>query len=447
MALDLNRAAISDLRRALDDRRLSVAELTAAHLQRMATVNPKINAVTLPDPAGAQAAAAELDRELAAGKIRSPLHGIPVTIKDLFATRGQRTAAGSLILRDRITDHDAEMVTRLREAGAVILGKTLMDEFAFSPTGRNAHYGPVLNPWDTARAPGGSSSGAAAALAAGVGIGALGTDTGGSVRLPAALCGVVGFKPSYDRLSRSGVFPLAPSLDHPGVFARSVADLRAIFDCVAEPGSRLAEPHTIAPHGLRFGVIEEHCRDLDGPVSAAWNDFIGALDQAGVRLETVAPKHLTLTLAVSTAVMFAEAAMVHRRWLDTQREAYSEEIRMRLLQGALIPATTYLRALQLRRLMAEEFAALFTRFDCLICPTNLTVAPLILEIDAKSGGRMIRNTRLAPLLGIPAISVPLAVRGLPIGAQLHGPFGGDGRLLDIAVAIEIIVGRAAIPPE
>ncbi|HUY19391.1 MAG TPA: amidase [Candidatus Binataceae bacterium] len=440
------RASIGELGAALRARQFSIRELVDSHLERLGEVNPKINAFRLSDAEGARAAAAALDSELAAGKMRSALHGIPITVKDLFATRGQRTTAGSLILRDRITDDDAEVVANLRTAGAVILGKTSMDEFAFSPTGLNAHYGPVRNPWDTNRVTGGSSSGAAAALAAGVGAGALGSDTGGSVRLPAALCGVVGFKPSYDRLSRRGAFPLSWSLDHPGVFGRSVTDIGAMYDCAASGEHRLGELRAPAARELRCGVMEEYCGEVDGEVGARWDEFIRAITAAGVRVTAVTPKKLKLVIAASTAIMFAEAAAVHRQWLATRREDYGAPIRMRLLQGALIPATTYLRALQLRRAIADEIGALFETLDCLICPTNSTVAVPIESVDAKTGGRMIRNTRLAPLLGIPAISLPIPGRGLPVGAQLMGPAGGDARLLAAAAAVEGIIGPAPAAP-
>ncbi|HTW90005.1 MAG TPA: amidase [Candidatus Binataceae bacterium] len=445
-AFDPLRASIGELGEALRARRISIRELADAHLERLGQINPKINAFALPDPDGARIAAAALDSELAAGKPRSVMHGIPITIKELFATRGQRTAAGSLILRDRVTDHDAEVVANLRAAGAVILGKTSMDEFAFSPTGLNAHYGPVRNPWDTSRITGGSSSGAAAALAAGVGSAALGSDTGGSVRLPASLCGVVGFKPSYDRLSRRGAFPLSWSLDHPGLFGRSVTDVSAAFDCAASAENRLGELHHPPARELRCGVIEDYCAGVDSEVGARWDEFIRALSGAGVRVSPVAPKTLKLVAAVSTAIMFGEGGAVHRQWLATRREDYGRPIRMRLLQGALIPAATYLRALQLRRTIAEEFAALFENLDCLICPTNTTVAQPIDSVDAQTGGRVIRNTRLAPLLGIPGISLPIPTRGMPVGAQLMGAVGGDARLLAAAAVVEKIIGPAFAAP-
>jgi len=445
-AFEPTHASISELGAALRDRRISIRELTEAHLERLGAINPKLNAFSLPDPAGAGAAATALDSELAAGTVRSPLHGIPITVKDLFATRGQRTAAGSAILRDRITDYDADVVANLRAAGAVILGKTAMDEFAFSPIGVNVHYGPTRNPWDPSRVTGGSSAGAAAALAAGVGSGALGSDTGGSVRLPAALCGVVGFKPSYDRLSRRGAFPLSWSLDHPGVFARSVADIRAMFDAAAFPEARLGALPAVAAGELRFGILEEFCREVDAEVGAGWEGFIRAISGAGVQMKAIAPKKSKLAISASTAIMFAEAAAVHREWLKTRRADYGEGIRMRLLQGALIPAATYLRALQLRRVIAAEFDELFKTYDCLVCPTNVTVAQTIASVEGPTAGRMIRNTRLAPLLGIPGISVPISGRGLPVGAQLMGPVGGDAKLLAAAAAIERIIGPGGGPP-
>jgi aspartyl-tRNA(Asn)/glutamyl-tRNA(Gln) amidotransferase subunit A len=446
MTFDPLRASIGELSAALRERRISIRELTEEHLARLFAINPRINAFSLPDPDGARAAAAALDSELAAGTLRSPLHGIPITVKDLFATRGQRTAAGSSILRDRVTDYDADVVANLRTKGVVILGKTAMDEFAFSPIGVNVHYGNTRNPWDPERVTGGSSAGAAAALAAGIGIGALGSDTGGSVRLPAALCGVVGFKPSYDRLPRGGAFPLAWSLDHPGVFARSVADIGAMFDAAAFPEARLGALPAVSERALRFGMLEEFCRDLDSEVGTRWEGFIRAITAAGVRVETVQPKTSKLAISASTAIMFAEAAAVHREWLKTRRADYGEGIRMRLLQGALIPASTYLRALQLRRVIAAEFEALFKTYDSLICPTNVTVAQTIASVEGPTAGRMIRNTRLAPLLGIPGISVPIPGRGLPAGAQLMGPVAGDAKLLAAAGAIEKIIGPVDSPP-
>ncbi|MGH7906851.1 MAG: amidase [Candidatus Binataceae bacterium] len=437
---------IAQTARALRSREFSVRDLIERQLARIEAIEPKINAFTLIDREGARSAADALDRELAAGSIRSSLHGIPITVKDLFATRGQRTAAGSVILRDNIADDDGAVIRRLREAGAVILGKTGMNEFAFGATGLNAHHGAVRNPWDLERITGGSSSGAAAATAAGIGLAALGTDTGGSVRLPAALTGVAGFKPSYERLSRDGVFPLSWSLDHVGVLARSTADIRAVLEFSTAPENRLAPKQRTDISGVRIGVIEEYCRGLDDTVGARWAEFRGALEAAGAHLESLEPNFPRLTIPCSTAIMFAEAAAVHTRWIRDRRELYGEEVRMRLLQGALIPARTYLRAHQLRRVIADEVASSFARVDWLICPTCATVADKIAEVDARTGGRVVRNTRLSPLLGIPAISIPIPSPGLPVGAQIMGAYGRDAELLNVAEAIENLIGRGSAPP-
>lgn len=446
MRIDPCRMGAAQLARALRARKLNVREVVDAHLARLERLNPRLNAFTVVDAEGARAAAGRLDRELAAGRVRSPLHGLPVTVKDLFATRGQPTAAGSAILGERVTDFDAEAVARMRRAGMVILGKTAMTEFAFSAAGLNPHRGPARNPWDLQRIAGGSSSGAAVAVAAGIGVAALGSDTGGSVRVPAALTGVVGFKPSYDAIPRRGAFPLAWSLDHVGILARSTADVHAVF---AHLASRRAAVSTrrVRIKGSRLGVVEDFCQDLDDQVARRWRSLLEALKRAGAAVEPLQLKAAGRAGAVSTAIMFAEAAAIHHEWLRTRRADYGEETRERLLRGALIPAATYLKAQQLRRVIALEIADLFASVDWLISPTVCDVAYRIDETDAASAIRLVKHTRLAPLVGIPAISLPLAAPGgLPAGLQIMGPYGADLPLLEVAEAVERLVGAAPRPP-
>ncbi|MFQ5665009.1 MAG: amidase [Candidatus Binatia bacterium] len=444
MKQDLCSCSIAELGRGLRQRAFSVREITEAHLARIDAVNPVVHAFILIDSEGARAAADAADRELAQGQDRGTLHGVPLTLKDLFATRAQRTTAGSRILEEHVTPQDAVVVQRLRQEGAIILGKTNLNEFAFGATGINARYGTVRNPWDTDRIVGGSSSGAAAAVAAGMCVAALGTDTGGSVRIPAALTGLVGFKPTYDRVPRDGVIPLSWTLDHVGVLSRHVADACDVFGCV---GNR--PPHgpleKVPLKGLRIGVLEQYCSDLDGSVGQYWEQFLRAAAGAGARVVSLDFQRSREIVAASTVIMFAEAAASHLTWLRTCRELYGNDTKLRLLQGALYPAVTYLRAQQMREEIIHDVAGLFEQVDILACPTQPCVAAKISDVRPEIVLQIVRNTRLAPLLGLPALSVPLQCAGLPVGGQFVGPRGRDEYLLGVGVAVEDLIDTARTP--
>lgn len=443
MAEDPCTYSVAQLQIALRQRQLSVRELTEAHLARIDMLNPHLNAFTWVDREGACKAATMLDQELADGTDRGPLHGIPVALKDIFAAEGLPLTAGSRILAENVATKDAETVKLLRAGGAVILGKTNLNEFAFGGTGLNPLTGAVPNPWDAERIIGGSSSGSAAAVVAGMSVIALGTDTGGSTRIPAALSGIVGFKPTYEHWSRDGVLPLSWSLDHVGVFGRSVADVAAAFEVLSN--GRSAPARDVELDGLRIGILEEYCADLDDEVAPTWQRFIDTLSTAGAQLITYTPECLQDVMAASTTIMFAEAATVHSKWLRTCRELYSPEIRMRLLQGALLPASTYLRAQQMRAVILREVSALFEEVDVLAFPTQMDVATKVSEMKPEVVMRLVRNTRLATLIGLPAMSLPLQAEGLPVGAQLMAAYGSDEFLLDVAASFEELLGHGAMP--
>ncbi|MFQ5661252.1 MAG: amidase [Gammaproteobacteria bacterium] len=433
----------AQLQPALRQREISVLELTEAHLARIDALNPQLNAFTSVDREGACKAAVVLDQELANGTDRGPLHGIPVALKDIFAAEGLPLTAGSRILAENVATEDAETVKLLRAGGAVILGKTNLNEFAFGGTGLNPHTGAALNPWDPERIVGGSSSGSAAAVIAGMCVLALGTDTGGSTRIPASLVGIVGFKPTYERWSRVGVLPLSWSLDHVGVFGRSVADVGAAFEVLSN--GRSAPAKEVDLRGLRIGILEEYCGDLDDEVAPTWQQFINTLSGAGAQLITYTPDCLQDVMAASTTIMFAEAATAHSKWLRTCRDLYSPEIRMRLLQGALLPASTYLRAQQMRAVILREISALFGEIDVLAFPTQMDVATRVSDVKPEVVMRLVRNTRLATLIGLPAMSLPLPVTALPVGAQLMAANGKDEFLLDVAASFEELLGHGPMP--
>lgn len=427
--------SIKELGASLRRKELSAGEIVAAYLKQIEQSASMLNAFLHIDWEGAQAAAKKVDHERSQGVDRGPLHGIPIAVKDCFATQHQPTTAGSRILANNITQEDAEAVRRLRVAGAVVVGKTNMNEFAFGVTGINPHYGTVRNPWDPERIVGGSSSGSAAAVASGMSAAAIGTDTGGSIRIPASLVGVVGFKPTYDIIPRHGVVPLSWTLDHVGMFCRTVADTLIVFECLAghPPGCRLER---VSLRRLRLGVLEDHCEELTTEVAEAWESFLRETQHAGVEIVPVRLRQVTEVMAVSTVIMFSEAAAAHTEWLRTRRDLYDPQVKTRLLQGALIPATTYVKAQQIRRRLIAQNSELFTQVDLLACPTQPDIACQISAMSQEIVRRMLRNTRLAPLLGMPALSMPLRSKGMPVGLQLIGPAGQDHRLLSVAAAIE-----------
>ena len=409
--------------------RFDPVEVLERCLGRIRAADPVINAFRMVDETGARSAAGSL-RDVAPER-RGPLFGMPVAVKDLFDVAGLPTTAGSKILDGNLATADAPLVARLRQVGAVVLGKTNMHEFAFGTTGINPHHGDVRNPRATDRIAGGSSSGSAAAVAAGCCPVALGTDTGGSIRIPAALCGVAGFKPSYGVLPMRGVVPLARSLDHAGYLARTVRQLATVHAAVASVRPDPARP-------LRIGIVADWLEQSSPDVQMGLQAFLGKL-----RTRTVhrfVELHLELdepAYAGSTAIMLAEAASFHMRWLKTRLADYGADVRARLLQGTQLPATGYLRALQIQRWAQRRVAQAFKDVDLLVGPTTPVVAPTFEEALRPGTSRdLVRFTRLANLTGIPAVSLPAPVDGLPVGVQLMAARGRDGLLLAAALEAE-----------
>jgi len=454
------REAAESLRR----RRFSALELTTATLGRIERFNPTLRAFIAVTGEQALQQARQADAELAAGKDRGPLHGIPIAVKDVFYTSGVRTTGGSPIYRDFVPDWDAFAVARLNAAGAVMLGKLNMHELAYGITSANPHFGAVRNPWNPKHSPGGSSGGSGAAVAAGMAYAALGTDTGGSIRIPASFCGTVGLKPTYGRVSRRGVMPLSWSLDHVGPLASSVRDAALLMNAIAghDPADPTSARHPVVDYvpdedcrvrGLRIGFPENFFFErLDADVELCVRGAIARLESLGAEIKPVKVPDMAALNATARIVLLCEASAMLEPHL-AKREQFGADVLALLDQGRLLPATDYINAQRLRQRMQGEFAQIWQGVDCLIAPTTPNTAPKVGENTVKLGGReedvRLATTRLVRslnLLGLPALSLPcgLSGSGLPVGLQIIGPAFEEALILRVGAAMED--GGVGIPP-
>jgi aspartyl-tRNA(Asn)/glutamyl-tRNA(Gln) amidotransferase subunit A len=436
---------------------LSPVEATEAVVDRVEKIDRQLNSfiTLLRDEAMAQARAAE--REILEGHYRGPLHGIPIAVKDLYYTKGIRTTAGSKILSDFLPTYDATVIARLQDAGAILIGKLNMHEFARGATNSSSVIGGCYNPWDTLRVTGGSSGGSGAALAAGLCYGSLGSDTGGSIRIPAAFCGVVGLKPTYGRVSRHGVFPLSWSLDHVGPMTRTVTDAALMLQVIAghdrhDPTTRTAVvPDYTASlagdiEGARLGIPQEfYFEQLDAEVGDSVRAAVQTLERAGARVEEVSLPLSKYAAAAGRIISLTESAEIHEKFLRTRLADYSPDVRAGFLVGQLVLGKHYMKAQRLRSLIRQEMAAVLRRVDALVTPTVPIAAPRIGQTTVEIGPERMetmwalsRLTRPANLTGFPAISVPCGFTqgGLPIGLQLTGRPFAEATLLQIAHAYE-----------
>jgi aspartyl-tRNA(Asn)/glutamyl-tRNA(Gln) amidotransferase subunit A len=448
-------ASIRDIGKLFRDRKLSPVELTRFLLARIDGLNPKLNAFLSVTAELALKQAARAEAELGKGKggprqDRGPLHGVPVSLKDNIYTAGIRTTAGSQILRDFVPTQDAPVVTALEQAGAVLIGKTNMHEFAYGATGINPHFGPSHNPWDVARITGGSSGGSAAALADGLCYGSIGTDTGGSIRIPSSLCGIVGLKPSLGSVSTKNVIPLSPSLDVVGPMARTVPDAALLWGAICDPSNsgalRLSKYNSARAVKPRLGIPKEFFFDLLAPdVSATYDSAIRLLRKNGAQTKKVSLPLLEITEQAGNQIAWAEALFFHQRsgWFPERAAEYGDDVRSRLELGTKVSAITYLEALQLRdRFISQlHFSLEGHEIDALVVPTTPIIAPLIEEEAVSVNGALhltrallLRLNRPANLAGIPAISVACGVAGnrFPIGLQFIGPMHSEPLLLALA---------------
>jgi aspartyl-tRNA(Asn)/glutamyl-tRNA(Gln) amidotransferase subunit A len=448
-------ASIAEVGKLFRQRKLSPVELTRLMLDRIARLNPRLNAyLTVCEEAAVQAAA-QAERALC-GKTkqsrrdRGPLHGIPISLKDNIYTKDVRTTGGSKILKDFVPLHDAPVVAALKKAGAIILGKTNMHEFAYGVTTENPHFGPTRNPWDLDRIPGGSSGGSAAALAAGLCYGSIGTDTGGSIRIPSSLCGIVGLKPGLGRVNADDVIPLSPTLDFVGPLARTVEDAALLLDPIFirakdERNFLLAKKNS-SRNRFCFGIPKEFFLEvLDPEVRAAFESAIQTLQKQGARVKTVSLPRIVETEEAGNLLAWVEATVYHQHagWFPGHASEYSSDVYKRLEMGANVTAVDYLRARNTRESFKKQLLEVFTSndLDALVVPTTPIAATRLGEdfvlIDGNgyaTRSLLLRLNRPANLAGVPAISVPcgLTKNGLPVGLQFIAEWTEEGLLLEIA---------------
>jgi aspartyl-tRNA(Asn)/glutamyl-tRNA(Gln) amidotransferase subunit A len=433
------------------------AALTEAALARIREMNPRLNAIQTVMAESACKRAREADAELAAGRDLGPLHGIPVAVKDLFATKGVRTTGGSRLFADVVPDYDDAVVEKLRGAGAVLVGKAGMHELAYGITSNNPHFGTVRNPANPDCIPGGSSGGSAAAVGSGMAFMAMGSDTGGSIRIPAAYCGVAGIKPTFGRVSKYGVMPLGYTLDHMGPLAGSVRDCAVVLEAIAGhdprdptssrlPVSRMLPDAVCSIRGLRIGLPENfYLERLDDEVEACVRAAFYRAESLGARILPVQVPDITAVNAVGRVILLAEAAAVLERYTVSDRDKIGADVLALLDQGRLLPATDYIQAQRLRRGMQQEFRSLWKQIDCLFTPTTPITAPRIgvttVEIKGETEDVRLATTRFMRginVLGIPALSIPCGKdsHGMPIGLQIVGKEFDEATVLRVGAAME-----------
>jgi aspartyl-tRNA(Asn)/glutamyl-tRNA(Gln) amidotransferase subunit A len=430
-------AEASDLVRS---RKLSPVDLTQKCLETIERLNPTLNAFITITAESALLEAQQAEEEIAHGDWRGPLHGIPIGLKDLIDTAGIRTTAASAVFRDRIPTQDANVVKQLKAAGAVFVGKQNLHEFAYGGSSLISHFGSPRNPVNPEFITGGSSGGSAAAVASGMCYGAIGTDTAGSVREPAALCGIVGLKPTYGLVSTAGIIPLSPSLDHAGPITRTVEDAAILLDAVSEPSTKCREALEQGIEKLVIGIPRQYFfEDLHPEVATAVERAIAQLTAlvSGIR-------ELNLAVDEDRTLQSAEAYAYHRERIAASPEGYQPETLRRIRSGERFTAREYQSALESLRQVRREIVGKFEEVDVLVMPTTPIPAPRIADlIENPSLLRptelfLLRNTRPVNVWGLPAISVPCGFtkEGLPIGLQIVGPPGGEAKVLRAAHAYE-----------
>jgi aspartyl-tRNA(Asn)/glutamyl-tRNA(Gln) amidotransferase subunit A len=428
---------IADAGRFFRSGELSPVELVRHLLERIERLDPRFNAFlhVARDTALAQAAAA--DKEMAAGYFRGPLHGIPYALKDIVDVAGLATTCHSGILAENVATQDATVVTRLREAGAILLGKAALHEFATGGPALDLPWPPARNPWDRERHTGGSSSGSGGALAAGFAPAAIGTDTGGSIRNPATCCGIIGMKPTYDAVSRTGVFPLSFSLDHVGPMTRSVEDNALLLQAiVAHPAPDFLTDLRRGVKGLRIGIVEHfHAEDLPAnpQMVQAFQVAAALLADLGARVEPVRLSPLPVWAACGRVIQQCEQYVVHERWLQERPQDYCELSRLKLLAGAFVPARDYVKALQAKRVLRAEFDNLMRGYDALIALSGHEL-PRRFD-DPEIFKAYERHSRMPfNVSGTPSIAVPtgFSAEGLPLGMQIAGKAFDEAMLYRIA---------------
>ena len=462
---------ISELAPRIASREVSPVEVTEAALARADRLQPRLNSFITLLHERALARARELESELASGKYRGPLHGIPIGIKDNIATRGIRTTVGSLVLSDNVPEDDARVVNLCEEAGAIVLGKENLEEFAAGATSNNPHYGAVHNPWGLDHIPGGSSGGGGANVAAGVTFASLGTDLGGSVRLPGTFCGVVGLKQTFGRVSQRGLLVTSFNGDHIGPMTRSVSDSALVLQAIA--GYDPLDPSTVPVpvpdyleklgrdlSGLKAGVPSNYFFDLIDPeVESSVRNAIFALQELGVEVREINLPSMEYVGALRAASL-ADGVVTHEAYLTSDREKYGPDVVNRTMAGQFVLGRDYSKALKVQRLIKEEYARVLQDVDFLVTPTAPVAAPRIdathitiqgetHRVRGPGSGVISRNTSPMNGNGLPAITVPCGFsgNGLPIGVQFVGRPFDEGLLFQVAAGYERVSPSNGVRPQ
>ena len=441
---------LAEASRAVQKKEVSPVELTRACLGRIERLNPKLNAFITVTGDSALEEARRAEAEIARGEWKGPLHGIPVAVKDLIETAGVKTTAASDVLKDNVPTSDAEVIRRLKSAGAILLGKLNLHEFAYGGSGIIGHFGAARNPWNTAHVTGGSSSGSAAAVASCLCYGAIGTDTAGSIRLPAACCGITGLKPTYGLVSMRGVIPLSWSLDHVGPMARTAADVALMLQAIAayDPQDIYCQkfPPVYYPSAieektaaLRLGVARDFWNDVDKEIKVAVDAAVAAIGKI-----TAGIQEIELSTNVDRTLVRCEPYAYHQKYLPQQESDYNPETLKRIRSGADVTAVQYIQAYRELLQQRRQILRLFEDVDLLLTPTTPTLTPSLAELqDAPDQLRgkelvMLRNTRPFNVYGLPSISLNcgFSKSGLPIGLQITGSPGAEGAVLAIAHAYQ-----------
>lgn len=466
---------IAEQGKALQNRKISSLELTEAYLKRIKTVNKNLNAFITVTEAEALAAAKKADEKIAKGQA-GPLTGIPIAQKDIFCTQHIKTTCGSKMLHNFIAPYDATVVHQLKQAGTIMLGKTNMDEFAMGSSNENSYFGPVKNPWDPTRVPGGSSGGSAAAIAADLVPGATGTDTGGSIRQPAAFCGITGLKPTYGRVSRYGMIAFASSLDQGGPFARTAEDAALLLNAMAgfDPHDSTCVDMPVPDYtatlnqdirGLRIGLPKEYFNNLDHDIATKLQDAMHEYEKLGVQFQeislpathlsipayyVIAPAECSSNLARYDGVRYGYRCQDPKNLEDlykkTRSEGFGNEVKRRIMIGTYVLSAGYydayyLKAQKIRHLIRNDFALAFKQIDAILCPTTPSTAFAFGEKMKDPISMYLSDiyTISVNLAGLPALSIPAGFIGkLPIGMQLIGNYFTEARLLNIAHAYQKI---------
>lgn len=457
--------SVEKVAKMIESRELSPVDLVDACLARIEELNPSLNAFLCVTADSARARAKEMEKEIAEGHYRGKLHGIPVSLKDMYYTKGIPTTAGSGVLEDFIPDYDSTVAQRLTDAGAILLGKNNTAEFAIGATTAECYFGPSRNPWDTSKITGGSSGGSAVAAVTGMAYIAMGTDTGGSIRIPSSLCGCVGFKPSVGRVSIYGIIPCGISYDCAGPLCRSVADAAITLDAITGTDEKDPSPYTITSGATHFyddiagvqnlagrviGVPDSSFFNVtDYEVEELFNATVERFKALGADVRRIAfPLDLEKVNAVSTCGMFCEAAWTHREWRAASKDRYQAGTDLKLDTGSEYKATEYIQTLKDRKDLMAAWETAMEKYDAILVPTCPVTAfdieigrpwTIVARGQSKMGEPMLTwHTRLSSVIGGPALSIPMGLSkaGLPVGIMVLGGRNQDSRVLEIGLSYE-----------